>query len=221
MAQSDASCFLDASMNEVPSNLSAKYSRTCEMTDGVFEVSVAHLDGSLKYTGSYLDPECTIEHGTFTYYYQNGYKESQGDFVKGIKSGTWERWDWTGEKKADRFYPGISVEDIRKRHETEPAKFPGGEEAMWSFIKNNLEYPEQAKKQSLEGDVEIAFNIDSLGYINNVQIINSVNYFLDKEALRLIWMMPQWEPAKRRGEAVESKFIMPLTFRLAPLRKAN
>lgn len=212
---------LDASMNVVDDSSIAKYTRTCQFKDEVYHVLVAHMDKSPKFTGRYMDANLETGDGEFSYYFQNGQKESQGEFVNGVKSGVWKRWDWTGTAKTDRYYPGISVNQIRKKHETEPAHFPGGEEAMWAFIRDNLEYPEQARKQSFEGEVEIAFNIDSLGFIKNIQITESAHYFLDKEAFRLIWMMPQWEPAKRRGIPVESKFIMPLLFRLAPLRKAN
>lgn len=220
-AQKTDHLMLDEAMNVVAYNQPAKYSMTSVENDGLYEVTINYLDQSLKCTGTYLDPEYTIRHGEFTFYYQNGTKESQGEYDNGIKTGTWKRWHWTGEARADRFYPGISPDEIRKKHQTEPASFPGGEEAMWAFIRDNLEYPAQAKKEGLEGEVEIAFKIDSLGYINTIQITESQNYFLDKEALRLIWLMPQWEPAKRRGVPVESKFIMPLTFKLAPQRKAN
>jgi antitoxin component YwqK of YwqJK toxin-antitoxin module len=58
-----------------------------------------------------------IEDGHFIYYHPNGKIESEGEFQRGVKVGTWMRFDNTGKRKQDRYYPAESADMIRKTME--------------------------------------------------------------------------------------------------------
>jgi protein TonB len=66
----------------------------------------------------------------------------------------------------------------------------------------------------VDGKVFIQFVVDKEGRISDVTIIKSLSQDCDKEALRLIQLMPPWKPGKQNGRAVKSKFVLPLTFKL-------
>jgi len=214
LAQYDQTQYLDETMALVADETGAEYYREITPDYDQFHARVFYMDGKLKMTGSYSDPELRKQEGLFTYYYSVGRKESQGYFREGFKTGTWKRWDPKGNVKSDRIYPHESPNDVARKWRTEPAQFPGGYASLSAYISENLDYPEEAKAQRIQGEVNVAFNIDTEGIVQNVQVIESAHYYLDKEAMKLVFGMPKWEPAVKRGIPIRTKFILPLTFRL-------
>ena len=92
--------------------------------------------------------------------------------------------------------------------------FPGGSEAMISYLSSNLHYPVQAEEQGIEGRVLLAFWVERDGSIGRVTVLRSANELLDKEAVRLCRSMPRWTPARENGRAVATRYTMPVIFRL-------
>ena len=78
------------------------------------------------------------------------------------------------------------------KKEAEP-KFPGGNDALHKYLKNNVKYPEEAKKDSLEGTAHVKFEVTPEGNVVNPEITRSDNVVFNAEALRLIKEMPKWE----------------------------
>ncbi len=93
-----------------------------------------------------------------------------------------------------------------------PAKFPGGDSAFNSYVKNNLHYPEKAKKDSVQGRVYVCFTVCSNGKIKSPKVVNSSNDLLNEEALRLIRSMPAWHAAETKGKPIASKRTVPIIF---------
>ncbi len=93
-------------------------------------------------------------------------------------------------------------------------QFPGGEVGLRQFIAKNIRYPEEAEKSKIQGIVEVQFLIQKNGEISDVKIIRSVHPLLDEEALRIIKLLPSWEPGKQRGKPVKVLYMIPLSFRL-------
>ena len=88
--------------------------RTTEkMNDGLYRTVVTDAYGTIRMTGSYLDRELTVADGSFSFYYANGAPESEGEFVKGMKSGKWACWYSDGTPRADRFYNGMNWDDLQ------------------------------------------------------------------------------------------------------------
>ena len=96
----------------------------------------------------------------------------------------------------------------------EPAEFPGGDRALLKFINDNVKYPTIAQENGVEGKVIIRFVVDEEGKATNAEVIRPVDTNLDKEALRVINMLPKFKPGKQRGKAVKVYYVSTITFRL-------
>lgn len=97
--------------------------------------------------------------------------------------------------------------------EQEP-EYPGGEEAMYKFLSDNLVYPKAAREKGIQGKVIVEFVVEKNGKISNVKAVKCVSPELDAEAVRVISKMPKWKPGVLRGEKVRSTFRLPINFQL-------
>jgi TonB family protein len=91
-------------------------------------------------------------------------------------------------------------------------RFPGDLPAMKSYIYSNLEYPENAKKQGIEGSVIVRFMINSKGKVVNSEILRSTYQGFDAPALKVINDMPDWTPGKQRGKPVNVWYVVSIKF---------
>lgn len=94
-------------------------------------------------------------------------------------------------------------------------EFPGGQEALMQFLRQEVKYPKEAEEKGLQGRVVVRYIIEKDGSISEVEIAKSVNEYLDAEAIRVVKAMPKWKPGKQNGEPVRVKFTIPVTFRLS------
>ena len=92
--------------------------------------------------------------------------------------------------------------------------FPGGTEKMYTFLVENIKYPESAINDSIEGRVFVNFVITENGEVTEAKVIRGVNEALDAEALRVINLMPHWTPAEKDGKTVAVQFNLPISFKL-------
>jgi protein TonB len=94
-------------------------------------------------------------------------------------------------------------------------QFPGGEEELMKFILGNLRYPSVAKEVGIEGRVIVRFVVSKTGEVTNVEILRGLDPSCDKEAKRVVSMMPKWIPGKQNGRSVPVYFTIPIVYRLA------
>ena len=66
----------------------------------------------------------------------------------------------------------------------------------------------------VEGRVIVQFVVDKDGSVMDAKVVRSIDPLLDKEALRVINLMPKWKPGKNQGEAVRIRYTIPVTFKL-------
>ena len=92
--------------------------------------------------------------------------------------------------------------------------FPGGDKALMDFIYANIQYPEIAKENNIQGRVILRFCVTYKGGVDQVQIIRGVDKALDDEAVRVIKMLPAWKPGKQGGKPVNVWYSVPVTFQL-------
>lgn len=92
--------------------------------------------------------------------------------------------------------------------------FPGGIDSLPAYISNSMVYPEQARKEGIQGRVLVQFIIEKDGSVSSAVIVKAVHPSLDAEALRIVSGMPKWSPARQRGEPVRVKFTVPVNFKL-------
>lgn len=95
-------------------------------------------------------------------------------------------------------------------------EFPGGDAAMISFIQKNVRYPQVEKESGISGTVYVEFTVNKQGEISDVTIKRGVSGGpnLDKEALRVVKSMPNWNPGKQNGRPVIVRFTIPIKFSL-------
>ena len=126
----------------------------------------------------------------------------------------------------------------------ERAKFPGGDEACFKFLSENVRYPKLCHEFGVQGRVIVRFVVEKDGSITHVEKVRGVGKTLSEvevtsykqehpdspeqlkagqdlgnllfeEAKRVMELMPKWEPAKDKdGNAVRSFFNLPFMFRL-------
>lgn len=94
------------------------------------------------------------------------------------------------------------------------AQFPGGNGELLKWLTANMKYPESALENHIEGKVIVKFTIEKDGTVTNPYIVRGVNDELDGEALRLVNMMPKWQPGTDNGVPVKYCFTLPFLFRL-------
>lgn len=99
------------------------------------------------------------------------------------------------------------------------AQFPGGRDALFDFVKQNLKYPETARLAEIEGEVDVKFTIDKDGKVQNPKCVKSVHKDLDAEAIRIVNMLPDWTPEISKGKPVESSFVLTIPFKIEGLHK--
>ena len=92
--------------------------------------------------------------------------------------------------------------------------FPGGNQKMQDFIEKNLHYPKECAEKGLQGRVIMDFVVERNGTLTNIRVVKSVNPVLDKEALRIVKLMPKWIPGRQSYKEVRVKYIIPITFQL-------
>ncbi|WP_276134781.1 energy transducer TonB [Polluticoccus soli] len=99
-------------------------------------------------------------------------------------------------------------------------QFPGN---VNQFLSKNIQYPDEAVANGISGKVVIGFVVDSTGYLDSVYVRESVHTSLDKEALRVVRLMPRWIPGKQGNKPVRIYYSLPITFRFSdePLSKPN
>ena len=81
-------------------------------------------------------------------------------------------------------------------------RFPGGEEALKKYVKENTRYPETAKENGVEGVVVVDFMVEINGQLQNFKVEKFIDPDLETEALRLVKGMPAWIPAEKEGSPV-------------------
>lgn len=91
-------------------------------------------------------------------------------------------------------------------------QYPGGDEAMNTFINTTMIYPAAAKANGIEGVVDVAFTVKSDGSIGSIKIVRMIDPDLEQEAIRIIKNMPKWLPAKDNGTPVDAPVNVKINF---------
>lgn len=94
----------------------------------------------------------------------------------------------------------------------EMPSFPGGFDELEKFISNSIIYPEEAKNKLLVDTVYVNFCIYKNGAIKEAKVLKGKYEILNNEALRLLKIMPNWEPAKNGGKPFCFSYILPIKF---------
>jgi TonB family protein len=96
-------------------------------------------------------------------------------------------------------------------------EYPGGNEALMTYLVANIKYPETAKKEKAEGMVVVKFVVKKDGKVSKVHTVSEqkdLRADLSTEAIRVIKNMPKWIPAEDGGKKVDCEMALPIKFKL-------
>lgn len=117
--------------------------------------------------------------------------------------------DWRTEKKAES--KSYDPDEVFVIVEQMP-KFPGGEQALRKYFEESIVYPAIAKENGIKGRVFVTYVVNKEGKVERAKVIRGIDPSLDKEALRVVEAMPNWEPGYQRGKKVNVSYTFPVNF---------
>ena len=161
---------------------------------------------------SSMDPE--VRNGDFKWWFDDGSRQREAAFKNDTITKTVE-WDAKGNLKNQKeLVQTVSYKDGEPVYEVKAIDvapvYPGGNAALFAFLSRNIKYPEKGKKGARR--LVVRFIINDKGKVVDPEVLKGVDPLLDKEALRVINLMPDWEPGKQGGKNVSVKFAMPIVF---------
>src|ERR1051325_9103007 len=145
----------------------------------------------------------------------------------------------TNKSNDDSCYAVQKTDTIWKTtcHSIEQPADPGGDTALYGFLRRTTHYPQIALENGVQGRVFITFIVDKTGEVTEVEVYkgasipneikeeyagnkkkisayNDVAKTLDKEAVRVVSMMPAWKPGKQDNKPVKVRYVLPINFKL-------
>lgn len=93
-------------------------------------------------------------------------------------------------------------------------EYPGGYSELVQWLTQTLHYPADAQKHRIEGEVMVKFFVEPDGSISEIGLAKPAAAILNSEALRVVRMMPKWNPGKQKGKPVRSMVQIPVIFAL-------
>lgn len=126
--------------------------------------------------------------------------------------------DMANEKETDEQTPPNVAEQaeepIQFRIVEQYPEFPGGMTEYMKWLTRNLRYPDIARSQKIQGKVVVQFIVNQDGTIADAKVVKSVNPHLDREAMRVIRMMPSWKPGIQDNKPCKTMVAVPIVFKL-------
>ena len=114
-----------------------------------------------------------------------------------------------------KFTPPVIVIDSKVFEVVEKMpEYPGGQDALMTFLAQNIKYPAAAAENNIQGRVIVKFVVNKEGKVEQAEILRGVDPAIDKEALRVVNTMPQWIPGEQLGKKVSVYFVLPISFKL-------
>lgn len=121
----------------------------------------------------------------------------------------------TGPNPAARSGPtapaAIKPDSVFINPEVRP-QFTGGDKAFGAYLSKNIRYPQQALQRRVSGRVMVNFILSAQGRVQDAHVVSGPGSGLNDEALRLVWLMPAWEPARSNGQPVRVACTVPISF---------
>ena len=106
-------------------------------------------------------------------------------------------------------------EDVVFQVVEQQPEFPGGLQALYKYLADNINYPRVSRENGSQGRVFIRFVVNTDGSIQDAEVIRSSgDVYLDREAVRVVSGMPKWSPGMQAGKAVRVYFTVPVLFKL-------
>ncbi|GAB2455118.1 hypothetical protein GCM10011375_02830 [Hymenobacter qilianensis] len=177
-------------------------------------------DGRVRSRGEY---ELGQRVGPWLSVHRNGQKRSEGSYQKGEPHGEWRYYHDNGQLSAiERLYTGRTLSltyylpdgnalagASQKR---QPPEFPGGEAALLRHIAQATEYPKEARRRNLTGQVFVSYTVGEDGRVGDVRVVRGLSPELDNEARRVVTGLPAFRPGREYNLPTAMTFTLAINF---------
>lgn len=90
-------------------------------------------------------------------------------------------------------------------------KFPGGDAALMKFIAESFNYPPLSKDDPVQAKLMLRFHVSETGEVDQVEVIDPQNTILEKEAIRVVELLPRFTPGHNiDGSPADYWYTLPL-----------
>jgi TonB family protein len=90
----------------------------------------------------------------------------------------------------------------------------GGIKDFYSYIGQNLKYPQEARQAGVQGKVFIQFVVNEYGELTEFKSLKGIGHGCDEEAIRVLQGAEAWNPGTTDGKPVKVRMVLPITFKL-------
>jgi TonB family protein len=94
-------------------------------------------------------------------------------------------------------------------------EYPGGDGELIKFLVQNVQYPQYERDRDIQGKVLVRFVVTEDGSVKDVTVVRGVSPGLDKEAVRVLRMLPRFKPGMQQGKPVSVYYNIPIVFKLS------
>jgi len=170
-----------------------------------------------------------VENGNGFYKgYDADYKfiSEEGNVKNGRKDGVWKgSFDKNKAHFTENYVNGdlidgnATFEDgtstVYAKNRGVPPQFKGGLDAFYKYLGQNIDYPDDARANNIQGTVILEFVIEKNGKLTEINVKRSVNRLIDNEAVRVMKKCPLWLPGTQYGRPVRVLYSVPVSFSLS------
>ena len=215
--------YMDKFYSDLDSKENAKYYKIITPAENhEFIRTTYFLDGQKKAEQYYnIKNEEPVFEGLHKHWYDTGELFYQLPYKNGKKHGNLLAYWKNGEQrrkdsfKRDRLKEGKvwnkKGEEITYFEHLIPASFPGGKQKLTAFLQENIYIPQNQKKGT-SVRVVLRFTINPEGDLSEIQIIEGAPHRYNAEAVRVLGQMPKWTPTRHFGEAIATRYTLPIVF---------
>ena len=93
-------------------------------------------------------------------------------------------------------------------------QFPGGASEFMKWLTKNLKYPASAQKKQVKGRVVAQFIVNTDGSVSDLELTEHLEAACDREVLRVLRMMPNWQAGVMNAKPCRTKVCIPIVFNL-------
>ncbi|SHK39606.1 TonB family C-terminal domain-containing protein [Hymenobacter psychrotolerans DSM 18569] len=177
-------------------------------------------DGRVSQRGEYSNGQRV---GPWISVHRNGQKRSKGSYAAGQPVGEWRYFYRNGQLSAIElpsrekgpalaFFNEDGSAYAGKLHRRQLPAFPGGEEAMLSYVARTTTYPRSTRRKGITGKVLVSYTVDENGQVGQVQVVQGLSPEADLEARRVVASLPAFEPGREYNVPTAMTFTVPIHF---------
>lgn len=90
--------------------------------------------------------------------------------------------------------------------------FPAGDQALYTYLFNNIHYSDSAIAKKISGNVMISFDVMPDSTLANTIVLSGVGYGIDEEIIRLLEKL-KYAPGIQTGQATKMNVILMVPIR--------